>query len=72
MELIKESEIITKNKHLPVIGVGSILCFPMILISIIAIFLSIKGVIPYAVINRLQIPVKRCAHSEIGGAAIPM
>lgn len=52
MEWVKESEIMMKKKHLPVIGVGPILCVPMILISIIAVFLSIKGTIPYTVTNR--------------------
>lgn len=40
-----------EKKHLPVFGIGPILCFPMAVISAIAIFLSIRGMIPFVIEN---------------------
>lgn len=39
------------KKHLPVFGIGPILCFPMAIISVIAIFMSVKGLIPFTIEN---------------------
>ena len=35
-----------EKQHLPLFGIGPILCFPMAIISAIAIYLSFKGLIP--------------------------
>ena len=42
-----------EKKHLPVFGIGPILCFPMAIISAVAIFLSIKGIIPFVIENKV-------------------
>ena len=42
----------TEKKHLPILGIGPILCFSMAVISAIAIILSIKGIIPFAICNK--------------------
>lgn len=42
-----------EKKHLPVVGIGPILCFPMAVLSAVAIVLSVKGVIPFASMNEL-------------------
>ena len=42
-----------KKKHLSILGIGPILCFPMVFISVIAVFLSIKGIIPFTISNKL-------------------
>lgn len=42
-----------KKKHLSILGIGPILCFPMVFISAIAVFLSIKGIIPFTISNKL-------------------
>ena len=42
-----------EKKHLPLFGIGPILCFPMAIISAAAIFLSIKGLIPFVIENKV-------------------
>ena len=42
-----------EKKHLPVVGIGPILCIPMAVLSAVAIVLSVKGVIPFASMNEL-------------------
>lgn len=46
-----------KNDHLPIYGIGPILCYPMALLSAIGIFLSAKGMIPGKVSNKAIIIV---------------
>ncbi|MCQ2467369.1 MAG: isoprenylcysteine carboxylmethyltransferase family protein [Clostridia bacterium] len=41
------------KKHLPIFGVGPILCFPMGILVAVGIFGSVKGVIPGQVENRV-------------------
>lgn len=41
-----------QKKHLPVFGIGPILCFPMAVISAVAIFMSAKGIIPFVIENK--------------------
>lgn len=40
------------KKHLPILGIGPILCFPMAVLSAVAIIASIKGLIPFAIENK--------------------
>ena len=42
-----------EKKHLPLFGIGPILCFPMAIISAAAIFLYIKGLIPFVIENKV-------------------
>ena len=42
-----------EKKHLPLFGIGPILCFPMAVISAIAIFLSVREIIPFAIENNV-------------------
>jgi len=55
-----------EKKHLPVFGIGPILCFPMAVISAIAIYMSIKGLIPFAIENN----VVKCVFIVLGIALI--
>ena len=41
------------KKHLPIFGIGPILCFPMAVISAIAIFLSVRGLVPFVIENEI-------------------
>lgn len=41
-----------EKKHLPVFGIGPILCFPMVILSAIAIILSANGAIPFVITNK--------------------
>lgn len=54
------------KKHLPVFGIGPILCFPMAIISAITIYMSIKGLIPFAIENN----VVKCVFIVLGIALI--
>ena len=54
------------KKHLPVFGIGPILCFPMAVISAIAMYMSIKGLIPFAIENN----VVKCVFIVLGIALI--
>lgn len=40
-----------EKKHLPLYGIGPILCYPIAVLTVIGIILSVKGVIPGAVSN---------------------
>ena len=40
-----------KKEHLPVIGIGPLLCYPMAVLSAIGIVLSVKGIIPGTIEN---------------------
>lgn len=48
-----------KQKHLPVFGIGPILCIPMAVVSAIAIWLSAKGMIPYIISDKFIIKIFR-------------
>ena len=52
-EIGKDGESLMENKknHLPLFGIGPILCFPMAVISAIGIWLSVKGIIPGTISN---------------------
>lgn len=41
------------KNHLPIFGIGPLLCFPMAMVSAVAIFLSIKGIIPFVIQNKI-------------------
>ena len=41
-----------EKNHLSVFGIGPALCFPMVIISAVAIVLSVKGIIPFAITNK--------------------
>ena len=41
----------SKGNHLPIFGIGPILCFPMVFFSSFAIILSAMGVIPFSINN---------------------
>lgn len=55
-----------EKKHLPIYGIGPILCFPMVVLSAIGIYLSVKGYIP-GVINN---PIIKWIMIIIGGVLI--
>lgn len=41
-----------KKNHLPILGIGPILCFPMAIIATVAIIMSVKGFIPFTIENK--------------------
>ena len=42
-----------EKKHLPLYGIGPILCYPIAVLTAIGIILSVKGIIPGAVSNSI-------------------
>jgi len=38
-----------ENGHLPFFGIGPVLCFPMAIVTAIAILLSVKGILPLTI-----------------------
>lgn len=44
-----------KKKHLPLFGIGPLLCFPMAITAAIGIILSVMGIIPFTIKNEIVI-----------------
>ena len=40
------------DKHLPLFGIGPLLCFPQALVTAVGIFLSSKGILPFKIENK--------------------